>query len=152
MRHSIDLRILCLASALSLSWGAAGAQLTSGAKMPGFAQAFGIDGDKQTTEYSVDEIGVRAGNTTMANVLWPGDKAEFALRFLNKTHHEIKATGKIVVEALRHRRFPKEKFGSPMSSRLQMSLPSHSISICPPAVRRKSSSIRRFQKRLAATL
>ncbi len=94
----MNVRLLSFISALTLSSCVCAAQLTSGAKMPGYAQAFGIDGDKQAQDYSVDEIGVRAGKTTMANVLWPGEKAEFSLRFANRTRHEIRAKGKIVVE------------------------------------------------------
>ncbi len=74
------------------------AQLTAGPKMPGFAEAFGIEGAKQATDYTVDEIEVRAGDTSMANVLWPGEKADFLLHFTNKSHRDIKGKASIIVE------------------------------------------------------
>jgi hypothetical protein len=87
--------LLCMATLCSSH---AYGQLTAGPKMPGFAEAFGIDGTKQAQDYTVDELEVRAGNTSMANVLWPGDKADFLLHFTNKSHHDIKAKGTIVIE------------------------------------------------------
>lgn len=61
--------------------------------MPGYAEIFGLTASQQTKDYDIQEISVKAGNKTMANVLLPGETAEFTFRFTNKTHQELKAKG-----------------------------------------------------------
>ncbi len=51
------------------------AQMVTGAKMPEYAEAFGLTTAEQAPDYTVQEIGVKAGNSTMANVLLPGETA-----------------------------------------------------------------------------
>jgi hypothetical protein len=89
---------LCCVLLLCAAAAPVHAQLTAGPKMTDFAKAFGIDGANQAVDYNVDEIAVRAGDSSMANVLWPGEKADFLLHFTNKTHHDIKGKATIVLE------------------------------------------------------
>jgi len=69
------------------------AQMVTGAKMPGYGEAFGLTTAEQATDYTVQEIAVKAGNSTMANVLLPGETATFTFRLTNKTKKEIHAHG-----------------------------------------------------------
>jgi hypothetical protein len=69
------------------------AQMTTGAKMPGFAEAFGLTASEQATDYAVQEIMVKAGNGTMANVLLPGEQVELTYRFTNKTKQRLQVKG-----------------------------------------------------------
>jgi hypothetical protein len=69
------------------------AQMTTGAKMPGFAEAFGLTASEQATDYAVQEIMVKAGTGTMANVLLPGEQAELTYRFTNKTKQRLQVKG-----------------------------------------------------------
>ncbi len=71
------------------------AQMVTGAKMPEYAEAFGLTTAEQASDYTVQEIGVKAGNSTMANVLLPGETATFTFRFTNKTRKEIHAQGTV---------------------------------------------------------
>lgn len=75
------------------------AQMKTGSDMPGFAEVFGLGAGKTAADFTVQEIAVHTGNSTMANVLWPGESAEFTLRFTNKTSAELRATGTIRVVA-----------------------------------------------------
>src|SRR5271157_4490973 len=49
------------------------AQMKTGSDMPGFAEVFGLGAGKTATDFTVQEIAVRTGTSTMANVLWPGE-------------------------------------------------------------------------------
>lgn len=69
------------------------AQMVTGAKMSGYAEAFGLTPDKQSTDYTVQEIAVTAGQKTMANVLLPNEQAQFVFRFTNKTTNPIAVQG-----------------------------------------------------------
>jgi hypothetical protein len=63
--------------------------------MPGYAEAFGLTITEQASDYMVQEIGVKAGNSAMANVLLPGESATFTFRFTNKTNKQIHAQGTV---------------------------------------------------------
>ena len=69
------------------------AQMVTGAKMPGYGEAFGLTTAEQATDYTVQEIAVKAGSSTMANVLLPEETATFTFRLMNKTRKEIHAQG-----------------------------------------------------------
>lgn len=73
------------------------AQMKSGRDMPGFQETFGLPQSETVTDFSVQEIQVRAGQATMANILWPGETLEITLRFSNKRAEPWKAQGKIDV-------------------------------------------------------
>lgn len=73
------------------------AQMKSGRDMPGFQETFGLPQSETVTDFSVQEIQVRAGQATMANILWPGETLEITLRFSNKRAEPWKAKGKIDV-------------------------------------------------------
>jgi len=75
------------------------AQMKTGSDMPGFAEVFGLGAGKTATDFTVQEIAVRTGTSTMANVLWPGESAELTLRFNNKTSAVLHAKGAIRVVA-----------------------------------------------------
>jgi hypothetical protein len=90
-------RMIC-AALLWLSFFAAhkmNAQMVTGAKMLGYAEAFGLTIAEQASDYTVQEIGVKAGDSTMANVLLPGESATFTFRFTNKTSKQIHAQGTV---------------------------------------------------------
>jgi hypothetical protein len=74
-------------------FGSAGAQMVTGAKMPGYAEAFGLNPGQAATDYTVQEIAVKSGKSSMANVLLPGEAATFTFRFTNKTHSDIHTGG-----------------------------------------------------------
>lgn len=74
-------------------------QMKTGSEMPGFAEVLGVDGSKAAKDFSVQEIAVRTGSSTMANVLWPGESAEITLLFTNRTSRELRARGVIRVVA-----------------------------------------------------
>jgi hypothetical protein len=81
------------------------AQMTTGADMPGFADAFGLGKDKQATDFSVQEIAVHtsagdAAGSSMVNVLWPGETAEITLHFLNKSAQPLQASG--IMQVIRY--------------------------------------------------
>lgn len=81
---------------------AAIAQMTTGADMPGFADAFGLGKESQASDFSVQEIAVQtqvgsAVGSSMVNVLWPGENAELTLHFINKGVHPLKAAGAVQV-------------------------------------------------------
>lgn len=86
----LPLVLLLLGIAVSIDGHA---QMTTGAKMPGYAEAFGLTSDKQTADFAVQEIAVKAGSSTMANVLLPNEHIELTYRFTNKTHQSIHAKG-----------------------------------------------------------
>ncbi|AXC13900.1 hypothetical protein ACPOL_4628 [Acidisarcina polymorpha] len=70
--------------------------MVTGSSMPGFAEAFNLSKQDQTTDYSVEEIAVTtvgASGTNMVNVLWPGEEADVTLHFINKTSVRLSATG-----------------------------------------------------------
>jgi hypothetical protein len=71
----------------------AGAQMTTGTKMPGYAETFRLTPSEQASDYAVQQIAVKAGTTTMANVLLPGEHVELTYRFTNKTKQRIQAKG-----------------------------------------------------------
>ena len=71
------------------------AQMVTGAKMPGYAESFGLPSAEQSVDYTVQEIAVKAGATTMANVLLPQEAATFTFRFTNKTKQPIREKGTI---------------------------------------------------------
>jgi hypothetical protein len=69
--------------------------MVSGADMPGFATAFGLE--HPATDYSVQEIAVRVEKHTMVNLVEPGETAELTLHFTNKTNTPIQGQGNIEV-------------------------------------------------------
>ncbi|WP_260703695.1 DOMON domain-containing protein [Edaphobacter flagellatus] len=69
------------------------AQMVTGAKMPGYAEAFGLNASEQAADYTVQEIAVKAGSDTMANVLLPDEKLVLTYRFTNKTKQRLHAHG-----------------------------------------------------------
>ena len=73
------------------------AQMVTGADMPGFADAFRLNESDRSKDFSVQEIAVHVGRTSMVNVLWPGEKAELVLHFTNKLPTELKAAGSIEI-------------------------------------------------------
>ncbi|MGQ9523330.1 MAG: hypothetical protein ACUVTZ_00680, partial [Armatimonadota bacterium] len=82
--------LLCLLIFLAVS---AEAQMVTGADMPGFAEAFGLTPQQKAQAYEVREVGC----SVPANVLWPGDRATYVLRFVNKTDRRIQAQGRVRV-------------------------------------------------------
>ena len=68
---------LLLAAAVSsvLGHARAGAQMVTGGKMPGNAEAFGLTPAEPTNDYTIQEIAVRTGCTAMANVVLPHESA-----------------------------------------------------------------------------
>ncbi|HEY4978088.1 MAG TPA: hypothetical protein VII25_02880, partial [Candidatus Acidoferrum sp.] len=73
------------------------AQMKTGAEMPGFAAAFGLEGKSATKDFQVQEIAVRAGKREMVNVLWPGEEMDMTLRFTNKVEGPLKVKGLVWV-------------------------------------------------------
>jgi len=71
--------------------------MKTGSDMPGFADAFRLGPDDATKGYAVQEIAVKAGKQSMANVIWPDESIEITLRFTNKQETPLKAEGKIEV-------------------------------------------------------
>ena len=84
-----------------LATGATRAQMVTGSKMPGYAEAFGLRANEQAQDYAVQEIGVTAGRTSGVNVLLPGERATVQLRFTNKSAHPIKASGTLRIISYR---------------------------------------------------
>jgi len=80
-------------AALLLLCADAPAQMVTGADMPGFAEAFGLKPEQKASAYEVQEVAC----SVPANVLWPGDKAIFTFRFVNKTDERIRAQGRVYV-------------------------------------------------------
>lgn len=89
---------LCLAMLMPLKGSA---QMVTGAKMPGYAEAFGLDPDKKAADFSVQQLAVRAGKASMVNILLPGESAELTFRFTNKTATELVAKGTLHVISYR---------------------------------------------------
>ena len=81
------------------------AQMTTGADMPGFAEAFGLGKDNQASDFSVQEIAIQtslrgATGSSMVNVLLPGETAAVTLHFINKRDQPLRASG--VVQVIRY--------------------------------------------------
>lgn len=91
-RRSHCISICIFASALVIS-SAICAQMVTGARMPGYAEAFGLTADQKATEYSVEEIAVAAGTSSGVNIVLPGESIEFTFRFKNLTDHPIHSSG-----------------------------------------------------------
>jgi len=87
------LPLLAVLLAVIAATNTARAQMVTGAEMPGYAEAFGLTTGEHATDYAVQEIGVKAGTGTMANVMLPGEHLELTLRLINKTDHRIQAKG-----------------------------------------------------------
>ncbi|HVJ06945.1 MAG TPA: hypothetical protein VM554_01035 [Acidisarcina sp.] len=94
-RRAIAAVGLSLLSFFSIATNFASAQMVTGAKMPGYPEAFRLTAGEQAADYSVQEIGVKAGGATMANVLLPGEDMQLTLRFTNKTKQRIQAKGSL---------------------------------------------------------
>lgn len=73
------------------------AQMTTGSDMPGFADAFRLGPNERSPDFTAQEIEVKAGETSGANVLWPGETVSITIRFTNQTSSEVKAKGMIDV-------------------------------------------------------
>lgn len=77
------------------------AQMVTGAKMPGYAEAFDLSPQQQASDYTVQEIAFQAGKTAMANVLLPSETAQLTLHFVNKTSHPLKVKGSLEIVSYR---------------------------------------------------
>jgi hypothetical protein len=94
-RRFVLLASACLAT-LSMAFPRpVGAQMVTGSRMPGYADAFGLAADQQAKDYSIEEIAVSAGQSTGVNVVLPGERISLTLRFKNRTSHSIDAKGEI---------------------------------------------------------
>jgi hypothetical protein len=85
-----------------LQASAGSAQMTTGAEMPGFADAFRLGGADQAVDFGVEEIAVHTGagvgvGSDMVNVLWPGETADVTLHFVNKSDRDLRAAGVLQV-------------------------------------------------------
>jgi len=77
-------------------------QMTTGADMPGFVEAFDVGKGSQATDFSVQEIAVHtisgeSAGSSMVNVLWPGETAEVTLNFVNTSDNPLRASGELQV-------------------------------------------------------
>jgi hypothetical protein len=70
-------------------------QMVTGAKMPGFAETFGIT--QQARDYDVEEIAVAAGQTEGVNLVLPGEQMKLAFRFSNKAAKILSADAELHV-------------------------------------------------------
>jgi hypothetical protein len=70
------------------------AQMVTGGEMTGFREVFSLDTSRQSKSYSADQLAVSIGGRDTANVLAPGEKAQFTFIFTNKTANPIRAHGK----------------------------------------------------------
>src|ERR1700761_9646653 len=84
---------LCIIALVLGSGSAIDAQMITGARMPGFTEAFDLSPSQLAKDYSIEEIAVTAGSTTGVNVLLPGEHVSFTFRFKNQTSRLIKASG-----------------------------------------------------------
>lgn len=80
---------------------ACNAQMVTGSRMPGFAETFDLRPEQQAKDYTVQQIAIKTGNTSMANVLLPNEQAELTFHFANKTSHELKVRGSLEVISYR---------------------------------------------------
>lgn len=98
--HSAICRIVTLLIVIAANLSCH-AQMVTGSKMPGYAEAFDLLPNQQAKDYTVQQIAIKAGNTTMANVLLPGEKAKLTLHFDNKTPRRLNAEGTVEVISYR---------------------------------------------------
>jgi hypothetical protein len=102
LRNKRILRQFTLVLTIVVGSGVASkAQMVTGAEMPGFAAAFGLE--HPATDYSVQETGVRVGQHTMINLVLPGETAELTLHFTNESDAPVQAQGNIEVIEYRTR-------------------------------------------------
>jgi hypothetical protein len=129
-RRHIPHVLLCIAALAIGCNSTADAQMITGAKMPGYAEAFNLTAGQQAKDYSVQEIAVKAGSTSGINVLLPGEHISFTFRFSNQTSHFIQASG--VMQLISYRtQVPAGEIWGPHVSRIanegskpfQLSLP-----------------------------
>ena len=73
----------------------ASAQMVTGSAMPGYAETFGLAPGQLARDYKVEQIGATVGPTTGANILWPGETAEFTFRLRNTTAKPLTVAGKV---------------------------------------------------------
>ena len=76
-------------------------QMKTGSEMTGFAEVFGVDGEKAAKGFSVQEIAVRTRSSEMVNVLSPSESAQITFHFKNNTHERLRAPGRVRVVAYR---------------------------------------------------
>lgn len=92
-RRHVPPLILRIVVILAVSVPALSAQMVTGAKMPGYAQAFDLALGQQAGDYSIEEIAVSAGHSTGVNILLPGEHVSFTFRFTNLAARLIQASG-----------------------------------------------------------
>jgi hypothetical protein len=73
------------------------AQMTVGNKMPGYAEAFGLDSPQGSKDFTVQELSIQTQSGSIANVLLPGENARLVFHIVNKSQGELKASGFIHV-------------------------------------------------------
>lgn len=111
-------RVLACITVVAVSpYSTVRAQMITGARMPGYAEAFDLAPDHQAKNYSVEEIAVSAGVATGINVLLPDEHASFTFRFKNLTSHPIQTSGAIQLISYRTQ-VPAGEIWAPHVSRI----------------------------------
>ena len=123
--------LICLAAIAIACVPAIHAQMITGSRMPGYAEAFDLTPSQQAKDYSVEEIAVSAGSSTGVNVLLPGEHVSFIFRFKNKTTHPIRASG--VMQLISYKtQVPAGEIWAPHVSRIaNESSPSFQLNLAP---------------------
>src|SRR5208283_2731591 len=67
------------------------AQMHSGTGIPGFAETMNVELKPPQDSSSVQFI----ASTAPANILWPGEQAEFTFQVVNNSKQELKQAGKV---------------------------------------------------------
>jgi hypothetical protein len=92
-RWQVPQAFVCILALASMAVPTVCAQMITGSRMPGYAEAFGLTPDQQAKDYSVEEIAVSAGSFTGINALLPDESISFTFRFKNLTPRPIQASG-----------------------------------------------------------
>ena len=101
------------------------AQMVSGSKMPGFAEAFGVKLDQRSYPYTATLI----ESSVPGNILWPGEQPTFTVQVVNNTDAPIRMTAKVDLVAYGTKGHPGDiwkpdvaKFGDAGSTPVEIDL------------------------------
>ena len=79
-------RLFCVIGLVCATTGAQ-AQMVTGAKMPGFAEAFGLTA---TPDIEVHQLSVDTGSGTMVDILGDGEQAQLMVHVTNRSRNDIR--------------------------------------------------------------
>ena len=91
------LRHLCAFLVFASFGSTLSAQMVTGSDMTDFGKSLGLEPDRISRSYTIQELSFTIAGHSGPNVLWPGEQYDLKLLFINKSNHPIHASGSIEV-------------------------------------------------------